>query len=224
MARRVPAGFVRLTCSDPHYDRTVRLGPTQPKETGGGNSWEVVARPRQVAMTVYKGREPFELELPVLFDGYRGGRAVEGALHDLIVAMAGDDESRPSPWRIRGIPWLHADEWVLQSAEPGDEVIRRQNMARLRQSYVLRFVEYTPPQYVQLRARARQGARAKTSVYRVQKGDTPARVAHKRRCRWTDLRTLNPKVVQRANQALTVGKLLRVPVLKAPTKKASKRG
>jgi hypothetical protein len=223
MGQGVPPGHVRLICSDPRYDRTVLLGAEAPKISGGVGGWETVARPRQVGMTIWQGTEPYQLELPVLFDGFATGRSREPAIRELLAAARGDDESEPSTWEIRGIPWLPADEWILNGAEPGDQVIRRNSdFSRIRQSYTLTFVEYVPPTYVQLRAKARQGAKAKTVMYRVRRGDTPASVARKRRCKWTDLRTLNQSVITRANQSLKDGSRIRVPVLKAAAKKTTK--
>jgi LysM domain len=108
---------------------------------------------------------------------------------------------------------------VLNGAEPGDQVIRRWDASRVRQTYVLTFVEYVPPTFVQMRAKARQGAKAKTTLYTVRRGDTPATIARKRRCKWTDLRTLNASVVKKANQNLKDGSRIRVPVLKTAARR-----
>lgn len=228
MGQGVPNGQVRLINQDAKFDATLPLAAEVPKLTGGDDLWDIVERPRQVAMTVYKGRNPYQLELPVLLNGFnplveQGGYSQEPVIRDLLDAMTGDDEQEPSTWEVRGIPSLPVDEWVLNTCEPGDQVIRRNtDFSRTRQSYTLTFVEYTPPTYVQLRAKARQGAKAKTTLYTVKRGDTPATVARKRRCKWTDLRTLNQSVVKRANQNLKDGSRIRVPVLKASKKKATK--
>ena len=76
---------------------------------------------------------------------------------------------------------------------------------------------------MQIRAKARQGAKAKTLVYTVRHSDTPASIARKRKCKWTDLRTLNKDVITKANQNLKDGSRIRVPVLRAKPKKAGHR-
>lgn len=217
----VAAGYVRLTCSDPKFDRTFLLAEDSPKLTDAVGGWEIVTRPRQIAMTVWQGSNPCQLEVAVILDGYAAGVSQEPAIRELVAAGRGDEESEPSPWTIDGIPWLPADEWVLNAVEPGDRVIRRtSDFSRVRQDYVLTFLEYVPPEYVQLRAKARQGAKAKTTSYTVKKGDTPASVARKRRCKWTDIRDLNKTVVTKgAKQALRAGSRIRVPVLKAGRRK-----
>jgi len=229
MAQGVPTGQVRLINQDAKFDQTLLLGEEPPKVTGGGESWDIVERPRQVAMTVYKGRQPFQVDLQVMLNGLnplveQGGYSQEPVIRALLAAMTGDDESEPSTWEIQGVPEVNdIPEWVLQNAEPGDHQIRRRtDFSRARQDYTLTFVEYTPPTYVQLRAKARQGAKGKTTLYVVKKGDTPASVARKRRCKWTDLRQLNQSVVKRANQNLKDGSRIRVPVLNQ-TKKRSRK-
>jgi LysM domain-containing protein len=229
MAQGIPTGQVRLINQDAKFDHTLLLADTPPKITGGGELWDIVDRPRQVSMTVYKGRAPFQVELAVMLDGLaplveQGGYSQEPVIRDLLAAMTGDDEQEPSTWEIQGVPEVNdIPEWVLQNAEPGDHVIRRRtDFSRTRQDYTLTFVEYTPPTYVQIRAKARQGAKSKTILYAVKKGDTPASIARKRRCKWTDLRTLNQSVVKRANQNLKDGTRIRVPVLKASTKRPRK--
>ena len=227
MAQGVPTGYVRLINSDAKFDQTLLLGEQPPKVTGGGDLWDIVERPRQVAMTIYKGREPFQVELGVMLDGFnprveQGGLSQEPMIRALLAAMTGDDEAEPSTWDIQGIPEVNdIPEWVLQTVDPGDHIIRRAtDFSRTRQDYTLTFLEYTPPTYVQLRAKARQGTKGKTTLYTVRRGDTPASIARKRRCKWTDLRTLNLSVVKRANQNLKDGSRIRVPVVKQSKKKA----
>jgi len=212
-----PSGYVRLRCSDPTFDRTFLLGEEPPKVTDVVSGWEIVQRPRQVGMTIWQGSNPCQVEINVILDGYAGGVSQEPAIRELLAAGRGDEESEPSTWSIDGIPWLPADEWVLNGVEPGDMVIRRtSDFSRVRQDLVLTFLEYVPPEYVQLRAKARQGAKAKTTLYTVRRGDTPAVVARKRRCKWTDIRDLNKAVVTKgAQQKLKVGSRIRVPVLRA---------
>lgn len=226
MADDVASGWVRLTCSDPKFDRTFRLGVDPPKVSGGVGGWEIVTRPRQVGMTVWQGVEPYTLELPILMDGYgRRRHSQEPAIRELLAAGRGDDESEPSTWEIQGLPWslgTEVDEWVLNGAEPNEQVLRRTgDFSRVRQGYTLTFVEYVPPELVSIRRKARQGAKGKTTLYTVRRGDTPAGIARRRRCQWKDLRQLNPGVVKSANQNLKDGSRIRVPVLKKA--KARKR-
>ena len=72
-------------------------------------------------------------------------------------------------------------------------------------------MEYVPPHYGKVRGKALQGT-GPTTLYRVKKGDTPARIAQRRRFDWTILRQLNPDRVKTANQNLKDGQRIRVPI------------
>jgi hypothetical protein len=211
-----PPGWIRLQCPDPAFDRTVLLAPDAPKLTGGVGGWETTARPQQVSMTTWGGTEPFELKVQVMLDGWTAHKTREPAsqeplIRELLTAGRGDDESPPGIFTLDGIPSLPADDWVLTGAEPGDP-IRRGDMHRVRDTYTLTFLEYVPPTYLQLRKGALQGAKDKTTVITVKKGDTPRRIADKRKLSsWFILRQLNPGVISKANQKLQTGIRIRVP-------------
>jgi hypothetical protein len=74
-----PAGWIRLQCPDPAFDRTMLLAPDAPKLTGGVGGWETTARPQQVSMTTWSGTDPFELEVQVMLDGWTAHKTREPA-------------------------------------------------------------------------------------------------------------------------------------------------
>jgi hypothetical protein len=219
-------GYVRLTCDDPALDVTVLLGPDPVHVTSGVGGWQVTARPRQVGMTTWAGVEPIQLSLSLMFDGWASSRSQEAVLRRVFAVARGDDESPPGVLRVHGIP-LPARRWVIEDVEYGDVVLSTgvggvAVHERLRQALTLTLREYVPPSYLQLRKHALRGGKGKTRVVTSKHGDTPAKIAHRQHCKWTDLRTLNPKLVHKANQALKTGTKLRVPV--ADTTKHKARG
>lgn len=229
----VPKHYVRLYCDDPPLDTLALLGAETPRYSGGFGGWEVVARPRQVGMTIWQGTEPLELELAIILDGFRKGRRAsngtfanvsqESVLAKLYAVARGDDESPAGIVRVFGLP-LAADKWVIDSLELGDAILAS-NGERVRQSLSLTLREYVPPQYVQLRRHALGGDKGKTTLVTVRKGDTPAKIARKRHCKWTDIRRLNqntapPKQPWKANSELKDGTKVRVPVADARDRKA----
>jgi hypothetical protein len=228
MALSVPYGHVRLTCDDPPADLLLLLGEGAPRLTAGLGGWEITARPRQIAMTTWQGSEPFALELAVMLDGYRENRSVEGQLRRLVAVARGDDESPPGVLRLQGLP-VPAERWVLEALEYGDAILRGDGQ-RLRQPLTLTLREYVPPSYLTLRRNTLQGSSAKTRLVRARRGDTPASIARRQRCVWTDLRELNPALVRKANQRLAEGTKLRCPVARnkdrkphQPSRKARQR-
>jgi hypothetical protein len=221
----VPPGFVRLACDDPPLNLLVLLGESPPRVTGGVGGWEVTGRPRQVGMTTWEGVEPFELDLSLLFDGFAPGRSQERALRQLTRVARGDDESRPGLLTIDGLPLLPAEEWVVTAIDYGDAILRTSDMSRVRQPVTLTLREYVPPEYTQLRRRALQGGgRGKTKIIVTKRGDTPAKIARRQRCKWLDIRELNRGSVRKANQVLPRGWKLRVPVAVAKRKRRSSTG
>lgn len=219
---RVPPGWVRLTCDDPAADLTLLLGAEPPKITGGLGGWEVTARPRQVGMTTWQGSEPFQLSLSVMLDGYATSTSVEDPLRQLVAVARGDDESPPGVVTVEGIP-SPAPEWVLEALEFGDPILSA-SAERVRQPLGLTLREYVPPTYLQLRKGALQGAKGKTRVVTARDGDTPAKVARRQHCPWTELRDLNPTLVRKANQALKRGTKLRAPVAARKDRKPRSSG
>jgi LysM domain len=209
--RGVPRGCIRLSCDDPAADLILLLGAEPPKITGGIGGWEVTARPRQIGMTTWQGSEPFQVQLSVMLDGYATGVSVEPTLRKLVTIGRGDDESPPGVLTITGVP-MPADDWVLEALEFGDALLRSSDGSRVRQPLALTLREYVPPTFLQLRRGALQGPKGKTKVMTARKGDTPAKIARRQECKWTDLRDLNPALVRKANQALKTGTKLRAPV------------
>lgn len=217
----VPHGHVRLVCDDPAANLVLLLGPEAPQLGAGVGGWEVTNRPRQVGMTTWTGVEPFQLTLGVMLDGLAARTNVEGVLRQLVTVARGDEESPPGVLELYGIA-TPADDWVIESMEFGDPILSGYGN-RLRQPLTLTLREYVPPSYLKLRRKALAGWRGKTKVVTTKRGDTPAKVARRSRCKWTDLRQLNQRLVKKANQHLHVGTKLRVPVAKARHRKRKHR-
>jgi LysM domain len=224
-----PPGHVQIYCADPPRSLIALLGPDPIKQTGGGGGWELVGRPHQTSMTLWQGGEPYAFALPLMLDDFPERGSVERAVRVLERLHRGDDDSEPGIIEIGGVP-LPADEWVIESLEYGDPIRAPSDLRLLRQPITLALREYVPPEYVQLRRRALVKARRKTKVVTVKKGDTPAKIARRVKCKWTALRELNPGVVKKANQKVgaagdkfKVGMKLRVPV-KPESRKGKGKG
>jgi hypothetical protein len=208
-------GWVTLTCGDPALALRVRLGTEAPKLTGGTGGWAVVARPRDVGMTVWDGVEPYQLTLSLMFDGWAAQRSQERALRALTRVARGDHDSPPGVLTVEGIP-LPTDEWVIESIDFGDP-IARDDGDRLRQPLALTLREYVPPTYLR-RRKSPSASSTKTVIVRAQHGDTPAKIAKRRKLKsWKVIRDLNKKLIHKANQTIKTGTKIRVPA----TKKAS---
>jgi hypothetical protein len=209
--KRLPPGYVRLTCDDPQLSLVTLLGPEPVRVTAGVGGWAVTPRPRQVGMVTWEGVEPLQVELSLLFDGFAAHKSQETPLRRLLKVARGDDESPPGVLEVAGVP-LPADEWVIEDMQYGDVIVSAHSMRRTRQAVTLTLREHIDPTYLQLRRRALAGGKAKTRVVTSRKGDTPATVARRQHCKWTELRSLNPTLIHKANQKLKTGTKLRAPV------------
>jgi hypothetical protein len=225
-APKLPPGCVQVYCADPPRSLVALLGPDPIKFTGGGGGWETVGRPRQTGMTIWSGNAPYAVQLPLMLDDFASRGSVEDAVRMLNRIARGDDDSEPGVVEVGGVP-LPADEWVIDALDWGDPIRAPRDLRLMRQPVTLALLEYVPPELVQVRRRSLVKPRRKTKVVKVKKGDTPALIARRVHCQWTDLRELNPGIVKRANQKVAttgdkfkVGMSLRVPV--APPSRTGK--
>lgn len=216
----LPPGYVRLTCGDPSFVLVALLGEEAPTLTGGVGGWSVIARPRDVGMTVWEGIEPVALSLSLMLDGFAAGRSQEPALRGLLRVARGDRESPPGVIGIEGIPSLPSREWVIEGIDFGDPIRRVSDMHRTRQPLTLSLREFVRPDYLS-RPKSTSKTSSKSTILMAQRGDTAARIAKRRRLKsWTVLRKLNRGIIVKANQTIPAGTPILVPV----TKIAAKRG
>jgi hypothetical protein len=217
-------GFVRLRSTNPPLNVYARLGPDAPKLTGGFGGWEVTQRPRDVGMTVWQGVPPFEYTLNLLLgnESLRDAPSLERVLSQLITVARGDDNHPPGVVTITGMPGLPADRWIINNLDFGD-IVRNRQMETIRQTVTITFLEYQPPEYGRLARGALAKPKQRTVIYTVKRGDTPAKIARARRCKWTDIRAINRKgLITKANQTLKAGSRINVPVKVTPPKKKKK--
>jgi hypothetical protein len=234
---------VRIRCSNPKTDVSVLRGEGPMQITDGVGGWDVVNRPRQVGMTQWSGVEPFQVKIPVQFEGWKPTAAQWGSpdgvdmnpgIYALLRCARGTDEHPPGICRVYGLV-LPAERWVIENIEFGDNTIVTLGGGKtLRQDATITLREYVPPSYLRVSKRALDSPKGRTKTYVVKRtarkgaskrtGQTPAEIAKVLRCKWTDLRQLNPKVVKKAGQHLKIGVKLRVPVSATRPRKAhSKR-
>jgi hypothetical protein len=229
-------GQVRITCGDPELVLAGWLGPDSPKFTGGIGGWIVTPRPRQIGMVTYEGVEPLELSFQMILDNIlvpfgkdtkkkyrRRPRAdfhsLEPDLRDLMDVLRGDGESDPGIVRVEGIPsQIVGKRWVIRNVEFGDAIRRKTDMHRIRLQLDFTLLEYRPPHFERVRKKSVGRNKGKTEIIHAKANDTPATIAKRRKCKWTDIRTLNQGIVRRANQDLKKGQKIRVPVAKSTHK------
>lgn len=232
VADHTPSGWVRITCQDPYINLLALLTEFSPRGTAGlVGTWDIIPRPRQVGMTMWRGSEPYQFTLGIMLDGaaygwpkpararseefrgYHNWESQEPAIRALRAVAKGDASSDgPGVISVTGIPSLPASRWIIEGFEFGDNVIRRtKDMHRVRQDITLTIREYIPPSYKRIAKKALQGTRGKVVVIKVKDGDTPSSIGRRRGVSWKVIAELNPGKVKKAHQDLKTGTKLRVP-------------
>jgi hypothetical protein len=200
--------------------------------TNEDTGWEMVPRPKQTGMTIWRGNEPLQGTFSFLLDGYRtgpigrvghGSQRLAGRVFDpqtpninnLWKIARGDGDSRPGLISIEGIPEFPNIDWIIESMSFEDDGSIRSahsfKQARIKCNMTVR--QYMPPRYVPDRTPT-GSPKGKTVTWKCRHGDTPANIARRIGCKWTDIRELNKKIVKKSNMHLKAGTRIRVPATK----------
>jgi hypothetical protein len=172
-----PKYFYTFTASNGLKVRVLR-GDGAPKMVGGGGGWELVKRPRRVSLTQWQGRDPYAMDVPVMFNSVGDDGNVETAISTLNQMQVGKDNVPPPTVEIEGGVPIKSAKWVITSIDWGDNVIweatRSGKYVRLRQDAVVHLVQFVQEDRL---ARPRATAAPRKHVYR--KGETLRGIAQK---------------------------------------------
>lgn len=125
-----------------------------PRVTGGYGGWEIVDRPRRVGITQWMGREPLQMDINMVLDGYIGSDTVEFDITKLERMALPHGNRHPPTIDLRGsaVPYADADlPWLINRLEWGD-AIRLKNGDRVRQFVTIGFLVYVAADRLQLKA------------------------------------------------------------------------
>lgn len=121
---------------------------------GGYGGWDVVARPKRMGLTIWRGKEPLRMTIPILFDGWAEGKGQEIAISHLsgMALVPGDPErassQEPPVIKVKGpgVPNPGVAKWVIESLDWGTDVIQDFAddgvMVRMRQDCVVHLLQY----------------------------------------------------------------------------------
>jgi len=129
----------------------VMRGSDSASIVGGEGGWNMIARPRRTSLTQWGGREPYQMDVPILFDGWRTQRSVERDIRVFQEMARGYDFSPPPTVKIDGAVPVNGATWVIMSIDWGSEVYWSQsgksadakgNYFRYRQDAVVHLLQY----------------------------------------------------------------------------------
>lgn len=127
----------------------VPLGEDPVTIPSGYGGWTVTSRQRRVGLTVWQGKDPIRMSVPILFDGVNDGESQEVAISRLSrMALPPTTGGEPPQVRVsgRGVPSPGPSVWVIENLRWGTNIIRdfagNGVHARLRQDCVVELLEY----------------------------------------------------------------------------------
>jgi hypothetical protein len=128
---RTPArtGFIVFASWDPHYEVECLLGDGAGNPTGGYGGWEKIKRDRRIALTEWQGKDPLEIDIPILFENWRTGDSLEGDIKQLemIAGLGNKGGGEPPLMTFNSGGVISHDyhdaprhDWVISSISWGD--------------------------------------------------------------------------------------------------------
>jgi LysM domain len=207
---------VTVTCPALNLKVRALMGEDPATVTAGYGGWVVASRPRRVGLSVWEGRTPYSMTLPLRFDGWKLDDAVDTELAYLErMALPLEEYKTPPPVTVSPPAPHFGLPWVINGLTWGANIIRADGK-RLRQDVTIDLMEYVIDDVLQFAgaaAAARENAKqqSESKLYVVKTGDTLISIAVKmlgNGSRWTEIADLNNI---RDGQRLTQGDEIRLP-------------
>lgn len=172
---KIKPGWVQLSSTRPAVKVLCRLGEETPQINGGYGGWIIEPRPRKGGVTVWNGRDPRQMNLPIMLDGFKTGKSIEGQINDIERLALPTADREPPRVTIAGPGLMHTDLiWLINNIDWGTALFdEREKGTRTRQSAVLTLLAYAAPDRLQTGGAAAQARRlASQDVASGTSGDT----------------------------------------------------
>lgn len=166
----------------------VLLGDGAAKATATGG-WDVISRAKNKGFTAWDGYEPYQMVVPVMFDGLSVSLSQESeydALHSIMRVPVGPAR-QPSPVRLKGPVPMTNLLWVIQNIEPDDIIRHSRDGEMVRVSAVVTLLEYVEadvsvaikpsPAKAAVERQVAAGNPPAARTYTVKGGDTLSKIA-----------------------------------------------
>src|SRR5215510_3674112 len=162
---------ILIKATSGNFEVTAILGTTPAQVTDGFGGWDTVDRPRRVGMTQWNGRKPFQISLPIIFDGWvaddGGYESQEKNIQQLIwmslprpkksargrTQTSFDDPPAVNIYGASPFAGITNNNWVISNLDFGDNVIWMQlsvggesvQPVRVRQDVTVTLLQYVDP-------------------------------------------------------------------------------
>jgi hypothetical protein len=189
----------------------VMRGTAPPKMTGGMGGWQIVNRPRRSGITQWTGYEPYQMEVPVIFDGWHNQESVEDDIRRLNMMQTGMPYQPPPTLQIDGALPISGATWVISTIDWGDIVYWKQtptgDFVRLRQDAVVHLLQYVEEDRLMIRNVGLP--HVYTPMRKGMSFRDVAKEMYGSPKRWKDIKNANPKIRDPNN--LPKDQTIRVP-------------
>jgi hypothetical protein len=187
--------------------------------SGGVGGTSTIDIPGDVQAVDWQTHPPYQLTVPLMFDGFATGDPVNGSINKLYrMARARRGDRRPPSVEIHGpvpLPAPSGIRWLVENIDQGDEVVRPDDGGpRLRQDLVLTLVQDRHPHLVvREEPPSHRHRRASYKKYRVKKSDLKGGlrgIAHRLKVKggWKAIAKLNHI---RDPKKIHAGQVLKIP-------------
>lgn len=161
--------------------------------TRAGGIWEEFARPGDVGIVEYRGRQLLTKELAIIYDGWPNIPGLGERWMDHYINLLEEIADRGLPVRLVG-PVVHAErKWVIENLDFGETLRTVTTGRRLRQRIVVHLLEYVLGEQLQKLPKSKATPRS-FRWYVVEHGDDLQRIATKalgRSSRWPEIARIN---------------------------------
>lgn len=170
------APVILIITTDNRFQVSAMPGPNPAKITDGFGGWQLISRPRRVAFTQFQGRNPFSMQINLMFDGYADGKSQENSLKTL-TWMAIPPQGSRDPRKVRlfgpALPYPSSGEWVINGIEYGDNVIWDElGRFRLRQDVTITLIRHVDSDAIKLEEANPGLSVPKSQIITTKAGDT----------------------------------------------------
>jgi hypothetical protein len=203
MSPRIPDRYFYTFRSSKGQVVKVMRGDDSASIVGGEGGWNTIARPRRTSLTQWGGRDPYSMDVPIIFDGWRYGVSVEREIRMFQEMARGYDFSPPPTIKIDGALPINGATWVITSIDWGNEVFWSQaaksqsaqgSYYRLRQDAVVHLLQFQDEQRLKITL-----TNSLPNQYTVPKGTKTtlkdiAKAMYGNGSRWKEIQQANPKI------------------------------
>lgn len=196
----------------------VLRGADPPTMTAGGGGWETVERPRRTAFVQWTNPVPYQMTVPILFDGFAKNRNLESDISAVNqMKMSPGDLIPPPTLQIDGALPVKGATWVITDIDWGTNVIwsaKDGRGYRLRQDAVLQLLQFVAEDRLAFNGGVPKGA---TQPYTVKDGEDLQSVAKKHYGDAGQAKTIAKANGIRDPKTVKAGTKLKIPPSTKPT-------